>query len=191
MGERTYHDIVDDLFDDPECTGDLLLLCLAIARISYADERGKVSIREIEKLTGLITAQVKGIIRTDTPAYRPPPRNRAYRCTVILPRAKRECGRSSSYYGKLRDAGDGTWVDAVGCSRHRDEVEAACRASWVAWTENGQPEPEPNSGGILMRHFTAANWDHLYSWANFRDITVTPRPSTPRAPKLRLILGGA
>ncbi|WP_159840172.1 hypothetical protein [Nocardia sp. CY41] len=186
------------MLNDPDLTGDLLLLTLALDEFLVSrNEQGRKKLRnwawEVAHLTHgnsdyHLRYWTKKVIADDLPRYEPiKPKGRG--CVAPMVRREGACGNAGTTSRVDRDplTGDSRWVHY--CARHKHlagPVEARIRE----WVENGKPSPPANTGGVLRRYFDA-DWDTVYRWASGREPMEGGREATPPRPKLRLITGGA
>ncbi len=77
--------------------------------------------------------------------------------------------------------GEREWF--ASCSRpiHRGDFDEQRKNAWQAWRDNGEPQPKPNSGGLLLRYFTSGI-EALYAWADqeYTHGTKVPEPPTQK-----------
>lgn len=188
------------MLNDPDLTGDLLLLALAMDEIiAVRKEQGRkrfqggwvAAVEEMvcRRYAGRIQGWwVKERIGSDTPRYEPedkPGRG----CVAPMVRRDGECGKPGTTSLVDRDPITGEGRRVYLCGRHKDLV-GKFRAREQEWVRNGKPSPPPNAGGVLKRYYTW-DWDAAYRWAKpWREPLEGGREATPPRPELRLIQGG-
>lgn len=185
-----------DMLADPDLTGDLLLLALAMDEvIRRTDVRGRrCKTSWVQEIAEMIYGdhergytRVVRVIADDLPRYevaqmwgRP--------CAAPMQRREGTCGKGGSLGLLDRDPDTGEGTRVWFCARHRPyavPVEQRIK-QWVA---NGRPLPPANTGGVLRRWY-AGNWDAIYQWASGRDPMPGGREATPPRPVFQLIQGG-
>lgn len=194
------HRVIEGMIQDPDLTGDLLLIAIAFQTVVLPGVRGRTFTRTrtwldaVSEAAGLRPFSIQMRIGDDTPRYQPPIPGYDFACDAPMIRRHGTCGQPATTKGlDINPATGEQWM--IGrCSRHN------ARAIWLArderrraWVDNGQPRPPHNTGGILRRHFPDIDWARLYTWAA-PHLEQTPgegKPPTPRPPKLTLIRGGA
>lgn len=147
----------------------------------------------------------RSIYREDAPRWEPDDRKSGvYGCDVMLPIAKRPCGRSGTT-GRVTDPATGQWRILTRCGKHggwsAPEFLAEDRLD-----KSLLPKPHPNRGGMLPSYIRVNNWPDLYAsarpgweppavgivaddWPVMERVIGEPRPQLTKA-DLRLIPGG-
>lgn len=174
--------IREDVFADPDLSRDLKLFTLAAIHIwETAPERAKVKTFKREhwayralRLMGFtgttdeLTPKLRYLIlHNDVPKYRPDlDVQPACLGTMLRPAGapcKRKCRMRTTIPNPL--TGERKVVGACGDPRHETQANAQIKAAWQAWRDNGELQPKPNSGGLLLRYFTTGI-EPLYAWAD-------------------------
>lgn len=188
--------IRSDVFADGDLPRDLKLFTLAAIHLwETAEERRKIKRFGSESwayralrmcgYTGTkeeLSPMLRNLIREDVPKYRVNFRVRIPCVGTMLRPAGAPCTKSVNMRSAIPNplTGERTLTGACRNPRHEAQYEAARKAAWAAWRANGEPEPKPNSGGLLLRYFTSGI-DALYEWAD-RDYrkgdVVAEAPST-------------
>lgn len=149
------------------------------------------------------SAWAQRIYREDRPRWEPPSR-KTWRCDVMLPIAKRPCGRPG-VSGRVTDPNTGQWQIITRCTKH-GRYSAAEFLREAALDRDKLPKPHPNRGGILPSYIRASNWPDLYrsvdsrweppavgivadDWPVMERVIGEPMPKLSKA-GLRLIPGG-
>lgn len=143
------------------------------------------------------------IYRADAPRWEPD-EERRFGCDVMLPIAKRPCGRSGASE-RVTDPETGKWRILTRCGKHggwnAPEFLAERRLD-----KSLLPKPHPNRGGMLPSYIRANNWPDLYlsarhgweppavgivadDWPVMEKVIGEPMPKLTKA-DLRLIPGG-
>jgi len=185
---------------DPELTGDLLLLALALDELLVSREEqnrdpfGKRWTLDVEELArGQRRTHrgwwVKVTIAADLPRYEPA-QPAVPECVAPMVRREGPCGKRTTAWGFVDvdpETGEGrqVWL----CGRHR-ELGKQFDARRREWITNGRPSPPPNAGGVLRRYFDG-DWAMLYRWAAGCDPLEGEREMVPPKPVLKLIQGGS
>ncbi|MFI7691738.1 hypothetical protein ACIBQ6_21905 [Nonomuraea sp. NPDC049655] len=159
-------------------------------------------IQRVCEVMGLDNRQFWQLIRSDLPRYEP--RRKSWDeggCVVMLPRAKRPCGRAMASGFNVTNPVDGTWELTSYCLRHREEARAALAAE-ERRQQAGVPEPLPNTGGLLpcylpwdwMKNYTKADssWKPPKVGIRADDWPVLARVemADPTPPRFKVVLGG-
>lgn len=189
--------VIDDMCDDPDLTGDLLLFAITTAHVTsrrrHAPRRlpKRHWLEEVAEAVGCDTWWVQRMIGRDVPRFEAPNLSGHRACVAPMIRRDGPCGKPGVRGGPLRDPDTGEFTYAWACSRHRREMAADIERRRRAWIANGSPQPAPNTGGVLPRYFTT-DWNVYYDWAApwRKPADTLPEPTPPR-PQLRLIQGGA
>lgn len=186
------------MLDDPECTGDLLLLGIALARLIDLDRWGDT---KEDRAFRTIAARIWGperldwkvqhIIRKDVRRYEVVWHTEG-RCEAPMLRREGPCDRPGSHLRLFVDPDTGEKTKRHACNRseHRGWLDQKWRENASEVKADGIPVPPANAGGVLARHIPEVDWEDLYKqvqpgW--------TPPPETKawKKPTLRLVLGGA
>lgn len=126
-----------------------------------------------------LTPGLRRMLYDDIPKYRPDMKVQAKCLGTMLRPAGAPCAREPRMRTMLVNpmTGERTPVGACKDERHQAQANAILRAARQAWEDNGSPEPKPNSGGRLRRHFVG-NIDELYAWADryYARGTTVPEP---------------
>lgn len=198
---REYRKRIKAMLDDPECTGDLFGLGVALLDriVLRIDESGSWR-SYAEKAWGAHAAntRVRSVLRGDIRRYDAikdaDGTDPARRCGAPMIRRQGPCAQSASLRSLLTDPYTGRRQWIAGCRRHEDWFKAQVRANRAAVEEMSTAErPPANAGGVLARHIPEIDWDSVWSKL---DPTWTPPPEVepveaPVFPKLRLVLGEA
>jgi hypothetical protein len=176
---------------DPDLTGDLLLLGLALA---VAED---IEGRSVSKLSGLarqiwprmrsrddVLWKLRHELQRDTRTYRPP--EMRGQCAAPMQRRTTPCGRRFVVMGYHIDFATGERYEVAACSRHQDWYRSVDRLYELDRKQHPDiPMPCANSGGVLARHFTEIDWPKLWLWA---DPQWVEHPETVPWPKPTLTL---
>lgn len=199
---REYRRRITAMLDDPECTGDLLslgiaLLDFAVTRTTREEKKfefytekvwgnrrsrlgaQEVLRRDIRRYDALKDAEATGTART---------------CQAPMIRRQGPCGQSATLRVMLTDSVTGrkSWIAA--CRRHEDWFRDRTITNRAAVADaEGAQRPAANAGGVLARHIPEIDWQAV--WVGL-DPNWTPPPEAepedvPVVPKLRLVIGGA
>lgn len=195
---REYRRRAAAMLDDPECTGELLSLGIALLDfvvLRMRDEKnfGYYAQRAWgDKSRWRIQSVIKADIRRYDALKDADARDPARRCGAPMQRRSGPCGQSATRRSLLTDADTGRkqWIAA--CRRHVDWFDTRIRSNRQHCEVETITIPAANTGGVLARHLPEIGWDEIYrkyepSW--------TPPPEgadepTGSKPKLTLILGG-
>ena len=193
---RAHHRTVAGMLADPDCTGDLLLIGMAVARhvelepvepsdptagLTWGDICGPWLRESAVGIQYLIDRALQKDIRRYDPLI---DAGQDVRCTAPMIRRAGACGQRANMQVLVRDAesGRGRWIAA--CPRHRDWH----RQAWAqARMVKPVTQPAANAGGVLPRHIPRVNW--AKEWKRIDPgWTAPPEESTqPRRPALRLL----
>lgn len=186
-----YWTLTTTLYNDPDLTGDLQTLALALAR--QLAQHGRAQLATAMTDLGWARYRIIDTIRSDIPRHEPTPGTG--RCPAPQPTAGDDhdllCGRPALFALTAIDIDPDTGHQLhVGfCSRH-GTLQHEIRRHWHQWHANHEPSPSPNSGGILTRHFRTANWPDVYQRASTGQLLRTPlEPEPTHHPALTLIHG--
>lgn len=171
-----YDRCVAAMLDDPDLTGDLLLIGLYWARAVHLDTPplngiGKSTARAIHGTGGV--RRVWDVIRTDIRRY-VPDTSRGARCQRPIRRNQAQIKEHGETCGHptCGEAHRALFVDPADGTRH--SVGCCSKPGCVAWW-NGlrarnhaelavhrPPEPVANQGGILAKHLPELDWERIY-----------------------------
>lgn len=189
----------EDIFADPDLPKDLRLFALAVVHLLETDDERR-RLKEFHReawayralrlmghtgTTSELDAPLRWLIRDDVPKYRLP--NTPITCvgTMLRP-AGAPCTRKTTVQTTIPNplTGEREWFGS--CSRpiHRGDFDEQRKAAWQAWRDNGEPQPNPNSGGLLLRFFTSG-MEPLYAWA---DKDYQRGDKVPEAPAQKLAI---
>ncbi len=122
---------------------------------------------EMHRLAGRKQAEywARMIYREDAPRWEPSGlRSHVHRtCDVMLPIAKRPCGRSGTT-GRVTDPQTGQWQMLTRCGKHGGWNAPEFLAERLL-DKTRIPKPHPNRGGMLPSYISANNWPDLYAVA--------------------------
>lgn len=197
---REYRKRIKAMLDDPECTGDLFSLGVALLdfAVLHINRDERTWQHYADKVWGLRSRNyVPGVLRGDIRRYDAikdaEQRDPARRCGAPMIRRQGPCGQSASRRAMLTDTMTGRKQWIAGCKRHEEWFNAQVRANRAAVDEIAEAvRPPANTGGVLERHIPEIDWEAV--WLKI-DPTWTRPPETepeivPVFPKLRLVLGG-
>lgn len=194
---REYRRRIAAMFADPDCTGDLLLLGIALLdKVVLRCETSDASAYYGAK-AGLkkwqVTAALRGDIRRYDALKDADSRDPARRCGAPMMRRQGPCGQSASRRALLTDPDTGRQQWVAACSRHVEWFDGRVRANRAHCEVETVAIPAANAGGVLARHIPEIDW-HV-TWSKL-DPRWTPPPEgedepTGVVPKLTLVLGGA
>ncbi|MFC7344893.1 hypothetical protein [Saccharopolyspora griseoalba] len=187
---------------DPELTGELLAVGVAMSAILDVKAAPKLSLYQIHILafgpddqeipmecarTGRMRPGRAGYaIRGDARRYAPP--YPEAKCLAPTPR-KKHCGRKANHFGLLTDWSTGEQYRHAACNRHREWYRDTWKANQEAKPEDGGPLPYANTGGVLARHFPEVNWVKLWSKLDPHWEPYPERPEQqPAKPTLELVV---
>lgn len=200
MSDIDPYTLINDMVDDPDLSGDLLIVGLGIARqIALGETRVRGSY--LERLLGgspyvdrdedgrrtVFTPRTEAVLLGDVRRYRIPRGTRM--CETPTPR-KSACERPAPLAaGTVTDwtTGERRYVEV--CTRHRawaEDLIAANRADQPA----RPPRPRANRGGVLRRHLPWMDWPSIWLRLNPRWEAPSEVEAWPR-PTLTLHLGDA
>ena len=199
---REYRRRVAAMLSDPECTGDLLSLGVALLDFAILRTADSKSWADYAKRAwGDAEAnqwRVRHVLKSDIRRYdglkdasdgAP-----ARKCGAPMIRRDGPCGQSATRRTLLTDPETGRrqWIGA--CRRHLPWFEARLHANRMAVSEY-EPvvTPAANAGGVLARHIPEIDWESTWKkldpeWT--RPPEVEPE-EVPIKPRLQLVLGGA
>lgn len=183
------------LIEDPEVSGDLLLLGVGLAaKLDFGLDVGDFTFSTLggrlwSSFTGDLSVwKTREAFRRDMRTYRPPGFG-GRTCTAPMVRRSGECGKGASSSGYLTDWATGEMRPVVACSRHRSwfwDLTAANRAE----RPDSPPLPCANYGGALVPHFPRIDWRKFWrrldpSWVEHPETKPWPKPD------LTILLGDA
>lgn len=126
------------------------------------------------------------ILYDDVPKYRMPEDRSACVGTMLRP-VGAPCKRKPTVTTTIPNplTGERQWFAACSNPIHRGDFEEQRKTAWQAWRDNGEPQPKPNSGGLLLRYFTSGI-EPLYAWAD-RNYQRGDKVPEPPAQKLAIV----
>lgn len=196
---REYRKRIKAMLDDPECTGNLFSLGVALLDFAILGDRESKEFAHYAKQAWGHSSEysIKGVIKGDIRRYDAikdaDERDPARRCGAPMIRRQGPCGQSASRRAMLTDAITGRKQWVAGCRRHEDWFDSQVRANRSEVAEITEAErPPANAGGVLARHIPEINWEAVWRHC---DQSWTPPPEVePKPvlvyPKLRLVIGG-
>lgn len=181
------------LINDPDLSGDVLLVGLILAATYDLDGVAAANVRDIAQVAWpnkpLRDAywRTKEAFRKDIRTYKPPSLMGAA-CQAPMVRRDGPCGRTPSLWGYVRDWTTGELSVVASCSRHPAWGNAQFRANWDA-KPDVVPLPVANSGGVLAGHFPELMWREFWReldplWVEHPEAKPWPKPT------FSLLLGG-
>jgi hypothetical protein len=196
-----YRGRIANMLDDPECTGDLF--ALGVALLDYAVlriDRGERSWRHYaEKAWGQAgNYRIRDVLRKDIRRYdamKDADGTAPYRkCGAPMIRRQGPCGQSASRQAMLTDTATGRRQWVAGCKRHEDWFNSRVRANRAEVDDIAEAvRPAANAGGVLARHIPEIDWQGM--WLKLDPKWTAPPEAEPEIvsvfPKLRLVLGSA
>lgn len=181
------------IMQDPEVSGDLLLVALGFAL--YVDFLGVKVIKSSELAKHLWPDRSKDeqwwklrrVFEDDARTYKPPRVKWERRCDSPMIRRDGPCGQRATTWRYLTDWSTGEKSLLCACSRHSDwfrEQELANRAA----KPNEVPLPAANHGGLMARYFPEYDWPAYWKkldprWVEHPEAKPWPKPT------LTLVLG--
>ena len=187
-----YRAQIQAMMADPDLTGDVLLLAVAMLNQSQlAIEAGQQRFRWSDVCRDLGwdgSHKLRWTIADDFPRYEIP-RDVVVRCVALMVRREGLCGKPAAWSLVFddRDPETGAGRRVGFCSRHGHlQYDVLARAK--RWRANGRPQPPDNTGGVLPRYFDG-DWPGLYRWAKpWQPLGTGPgKPPAPPRPTLTLI----
>lgn len=188
--------IRSDVFADGDLTTRLRLFVLAAVHLwetkdarrelgEFRKEPWPIRALRMSGETGTLeelNGRLRWLIYDDVPKYRMDNHRLIPCCGTMQRPAGKPCTKKATYQTTIPHpfTGERSWHGACSNSAHRVKFESERKAAWEAWKANGEPEPKPNSGGILLRYFTSGI-EPLYAWADERyqkGATATEPPRT-------------
>jgi hypothetical protein len=195
-----YRRRVKAMLDDPECTGDLLalgvaLLDFAVLRTSDSRSWADYAERAWGDKNGW---RVRHVLQSDIRRYDAikdaGEGDPARKCGAPMIRRQGSCGQSATRRTLLTDPESGRrqWLGA--CKRHLPWFEQRLHANRMAVSEyEAVVAPPANAGGVLARHIPEIDWEA--TWKKLDPEWTRPPEAEPQEvslkPRLRLVLGGA
>lgn len=190
---QRYAKRVRAMIDDPECTGDLLAIGVALAdMIDLNRDDGRnwsnIGIRVYgpkgrwSRLTHTLGEDVRrydALADADANQW-------ASKCGAPMVRRHGPCGKQAGRKTLITDPYTGRKQWLAACSRHAEWFTKELIARRDAASDVEQIDPPANAGGVLERHFPDLKWEQVYEW-------VRPGWTEPgervEVPKLVLIKG--
>ncbi len=179
------------LINDPEVSGDLLLVGMILAAARDFDGVQAPNVRDIAALAWPDRPSDHAYWRT-TEAFRRDIR------TYEPPRGDDKCGappgprggicrRNATIRGWRTDWSTGEMTELAACSKHKAWFDAAWKANRDVKPDVA-PLPTANHGGVLAKHFPELNWRKFWSqldphWVEHPETKPWPKPN------LSLVLG--
>lgn len=190
------HARIARMLDDPDLTGELLLVGVGFAR--FLDFGGipageKLNIKHVARCvwpgSRMRNWSVQRTIADDARTYEPPRRTGdGWICGAPMIRRDGACGRGTSYSRLITDwsTGEQSWLAA--CSRHVHWYDQEARGNREA-----KPDrlvlPAANHGGLLARHIPEFGWPKIWHWATDGRWVELPEVTPWRPPTFTLHLG--
>ncbi len=197
---RAYHRAVNGMLEDPDVTGDLLLIGMWMARVVHlgiptpgtdgwgwkavcTDIYGGTGRNELHRLTRAL--------RDDIPRYDPHRDRDSWgypTCSAPMIRRKGACGQQATKEQLLTELATGLGVFVGACSRHRSWLDGHLldNRQQVKALGDHLPRPPANCGGVLARHIPRGiGWRKL--WLSL-DLNWAPTPTATPAPRPRFEL---
>jgi len=154
------------MIEDPDLTGDLLLVGIALARDvdrmdPKPDQRSSLTAVCEPYLGSDASWQVAHLVWKDRRRYAPD-YSRTVRCGSPMIRRDGECGQRAKTMRQLVDFDTGEYHPVGACVRHLPWL----RELWTDHVEERAnrevPTPPANAGGILERHLPELDWTGLW-----------------------------
>ncbi len=200
---RAYRQRIGEMLDDPECTGELLalgiaLLDFAILRTSRDKTWGHYADRALgSRDEGYSDWRVRNILKRDIRRYDAvkdaDAKDPARRCGAPMVRRRGSCGASASRRALLTDPDTGRKQWLAACRRHGGWFDARVYDNRVAADVEDIQAPPANTGGVLARHIPEIDW--ASTWRKLDPDWTPPPEDEPEPatvkPRLTLVLGGA
>ncbi|WIX75985.1 hypothetical protein QRX50_31495 [Amycolatopsis carbonis] len=183
---------VQQMASDPELTGELLAVGVAMAAIIDAGVYERLTLENIQNLAfGASSArpwhvgQLRTLLWRDARRYKPPAP--IGKCGAPTPRKPR-CGHKANRFALVTDWATGERHRIEACSKHGEWFDRTHQENRAAKPEIGGPRPYANTGGKLARHFPEIDWPHLWrtfdsSWKAMPE----REPAAPTTPRLRVL----
>lgn len=175
---RAYHRTVNAMLDDPDVTGDLLLIGLWMARAVHLSipEPGpgnwawKALCADVFNDASRNGIRLKRALKEDIPRYDPLRDEQAHGrdsppCAAPMIRRDGSCGQPATKVHMLTDVATGRGFRLSACSRHRSWLDAQIldNRQQVKAVGDALPTPAPNCGGVLRGHIPRGiGWKTLY-----------------------------
>lgn len=208
---RAYRSAVAAMMADPDCTGDLLLVGVALAEAVHLDADKKIGTAAIGRSvygkhrhpptlasTGAgsypradhrAAWRVLDVLRSDIRRYQPPGFTVGQSCARPMLRREGTCGRSAHRTATVVDPVDGTRTAIAVCSQPRCVawLGALRERNRSELAEHPAPVPAANTGGVLERHLPEVDWVGL--WRHIDPSWTIPPEGEPRErPRFRLLV---
>lgn len=196
------------MIEDPDLTGDLLLVGIALARwvdrlvTVEKNPEGRYSWNDV--LAGYLggpghrrrAGQTRSpwevawyALRDDVRRYSPDLGSGWSRpCDGPMVRRDGPCGKHGTHQRQYVDPDTGERFWRYACARHRQWLEDDWRRHRSYHPPDRAPTPPANAGGVLARHLPEVDWPGVYRHI---DPTWTPPPERdplPARPTLRLVV---
>lgn len=194
---REYRKRIAAMLADPECTGDLF--SLGVALLDFAVLRNRDH-QKFEHYAAQVWdfrhgSHTRDVLRKDIRRYDAikdaEERDPARRCGAPMVRRQGPCGSSASRRAMLTDTLTGRKQWLAGCKRHEEWFNERVRANRADVEELAEAvRPPANAGGVLARHLPEIDWVRV--WVGLDPTWTAPPESEPELvsvyPKLRLVL---
>lgn len=191
---QRYAKRVRALLDDPDCTGDLLAIGVALADLIDLG-RSKRTWRAVgTRVYGpkgrwdQLERELRRDVRRYDVTHDPDAQQWRSKCAAPMIRREGPCGQQAGHRTIVTDPDTGRQQYLAACSRHREWFtrEVVARRERAADVE--KVDPPANTGGVLERHFPDVRWEGVYEW--LRPGWTEPGERV-EAPRLVLVKGGA
>lgn len=194
---KEYRKRIAAMLADPECTGDLFSLGVALLDFAILRNRDHKNWAHYAEQVWDFRGRryIHGVLRKDIRRYDAiqdaDERDPARRCGAPMVRRQGPCGNSASRRALLTDSLTGRKQWIAGCKRHEDWFNDRVRSNRADIEEIADAvRPAANAGGVLARHIPEIDWEAVWvkldpSWE--RPPEADPEPVSVY-PKLRLVL---